>query len=119
METEEGRERVRRADERRERQYREVERDDAGQQPPEPSPPSGAVAAGDRRPEEAGHPMLDKFIEVENQADWQDGNPDDLFARSEDEAMGDDGPDTDMAMVQRAEFDVEVLSPCGAARGQR
>ena len=67
--------------------------------------------------------MLDKSIEFENQAEDPDDNADELFAQSDDEAMGDHGQDADMAMVRKAEFDVEVLSLVeqlgGSSRGYR
>ena len=46
-----------------------------------------------------------------------------MFAQSDDEDMGDDGQDADMAMVQSAQFDVKVLSLVeqlgGSSRGYR
>ena len=119
METEAGRLRVQRADNRR------GKHEDA----------EGAVAAEPPRARvdgaEVAHPMIDSFLDRENrQADVPDGD-DDLFARSEDEDMGAAAEDaemdatksSDIAAIEKAEFDVEVLSLIeqlgGSGRGYR
>ena len=117
METEAGRQRVQRADSRRERQVQGGERQQAG----DVVEPRRVVAEPqeETRKGEETHPILDRYIEEQQSADAVN-DADDLFAPSSDEDMTPvaDG-DADMAMVARHDFDLEVLNLVDELGGSR
>ena len=103
METEEGRRRVQKADERRARQ--KGKKDDEVCEPKDP---------GDKKLEEpvcepmeareSAHPMIDRFLAEPQEP--EDGES--VFARSDDEPM--EKEDTDMGLLEGSQCDIEVLS---------